>query len=116
MSDSKVVLLVEDEVILRNLQVRFLSRHGYTVIGVSNGEDALEALQNHRIDIAILDVNIGQGPSGLDILAQLKQSHPEIRTIISSGDVESVYNHNKSEQPDVYLAKPFRMEKLLNLL
>lgn len=113
---SKVVLLAEDETVLRNLQTRILTKHGYTVISVENGTQALNIIQSEHIDVAILDVNMGSGPSGLDVLAELKKSHPEIRTIVSSGDVDEIYSHDRSQQPDVYLAKPFRMTALINLL
>ncbi len=113
---SKIVLLAEDETVLRNLQTRILQKHGYTVISVENGTQALDVLESTQIDIAILDVNMGAGPSGLDVLAKIKDAHPNVRTILSSGDVDEIYSHDKSQQPDVYLAKPFRMTVLIDLL
>ena len=112
---TKTILIVDDEAILRTLLERILRRHGYTVIAVSNGERALEVLQTDTVHTVLLDVNM-PGLSGLEVLDTIKTTWPHIQTILSSGDINSIYSHNPKKRPDIYLAKPFRMKALVDLL
>ena len=50
------VLIAEDDEELSNLFQRVLSKNGYSVTGVSNGKEALEALENDYYDIIISDI------------------------------------------------------------
>ena len=112
---SKTILVAEDEGLLRRLIERVLVKNGYTVLLAHDGTEALQLLKLHSIDIALIDVNM-PNVSGLDVLTVIQQQYGNIRTILTSGDVDSVYSHEVSKRPSVYLAKPFRMERLLNLL
>ena len=112
---TKTILIADDEVLLRTLLERVLKRHGYTVIAVSNGERALEVLQTETVHTVLLDVNM-PGLSGLEVLEAIQRKWPQIQTILSSGDIDSVYNHDPTKRPDIYLAKPFRMKTLVDLL
>lgn len=112
---SKTILVAEDEGLLRRLIQRVLVKNGYTVVLAQDGKEALTLLKIHSIDIALIDVNMPE-VSGLDVLMVIQQQYGNIRTILTSGDVDSVYNHDVSLRPSVYLAKPFRMDRLLNLL
>ncbi len=56
------ILVVDDEVeILRALQ-RSLTAHGFEVFTASSGEDALEAIIQHRPDLMLLDLGLPGGP------------------------------------------------------
>ena len=112
---SKTILVAEDEGLLRRLIERVLVKNGYTVLLAHDGTEALQLLKLHSIDIALIDVNM-PNVSGLDVLRVIQQQYGNIRTILTSGDVDSVYSHDVSKRPSVYLAKPFRMDRLLNLL
>jgi two-component system, response regulator YesN len=112
---TKTILIADDEVLLRTLLERILKRHGYTVIAVSNGKRALDVLQTETVHTVLLDVNM-PGLSGLEVLDAIQHKWPHIQTILSSGDIDSVYNHDPKKRPDIYLAKPFKMEKLIALL
>jgi len=114
---SKRVLLVEDEPLLRKLIARVLERNDFTVVSVEDGDSAIQALETQqRFDIALVDVNLGIGVSGLVVLQTIKDRHPTMQTILMSGDVESIQAYNPSKQPTMYLSKPFRMERLVGLL
>ena len=112
---SKMILVADDEGLLRRLIERVLMRNGYTVVLAKDGEEALKQLEKHSIDIALLDVNMPK-LCGLSVLEVIQTNYPTIRTIVTSGDIDSVYSHDAAKRPCVYLSKPFRMERLLNLL
>ena len=115
MTKTKTILIADDEAILRTLLERVLRRQGHTVLAVSNGERALEVLQTETVHTVLLDVNM-PGLSGLEVLETIQRKWPHIQTILSSGDIDSVYNHDPQKRPDIYLAKPFRMKTLVDLL
>ena len=50
------ILIAEDDRELRQLFAHVLSRNGYTVVGVSNGEEALAAMENSFYDLIISDI------------------------------------------------------------
>ncbi|MFZ1954826.1 MAG: response regulator, partial [Desulfobacterales bacterium] len=62
MSDTKI-LIVDDELIMRESLADWLARDGYTVETAASGEDALEKLKTSRFDIMLVDIKMG-GMSG----------------------------------------------------
>ena len=112
---SKTILVAEDEGLLRRLIERVLMREGHTVILAEDGVEALDLLKQHVIDVALIDVNMPKC-SGLSVLEVIQSTYPRVRTIVTSGDIDSVYSHDASKRPSVYLAKPFRMDRLIGLL
>lgn len=113
---SKKVLIAEDEDLLRRLIERVLVKNGYTVILAEDGQQALRLLKDHQIEVALIDVNMPGGVCGLQVLDTIKGEYPHVKTILTSGDVDSVYSHDPAKRPCIYLSKPFRMERLVDLL
>ena len=112
---SKTILVAEDEGLLRRLIERVLVKNGYNVVLAQDGEEALKLLEKHSVDIALLDVNMPH-KSGLVVLTVIQTQYKNIKTILTSGDIDNVYEFDVRKRPSYYLAKPFRMEQLLNLL
>ena len=62
---SHTILLVEDEPVTSLAESRMLRKHGYTVVAVSTGEEAVEtALSKKKIDIILMDIDLGNGIDG----------------------------------------------------
>ena len=67
------VLLADDHAILRDGLARLLVAHGYDVVGsVGDGEALLEKARELRPDVIVTDISMPAGPSGLDVVARLK--------------------------------------------
>jgi two-component sensor histidine kinase/CheY-like chemotaxis protein len=67
MKKEKTILLVEDEVFIAVLQKKSLEKYGYTVLSVSSGEAAIEALIQHPgTDLILMDINLGPGMDGTE--------------------------------------------------
>ena len=66
------ILVVEDERPNRELLVRVLCGHGYSVESVSDGEAALRTLEEKRPDLVLLDVKL-PGIGGFDVCRAIKQ-------------------------------------------
>jgi DNA-binding NtrC family response regulator len=78
------VLIVEDEMRLREMLTRAVREMGFTPAASSTAEAALREADNHTFDILILDLNL-PGMSGLDMLERIRQSQPDLQVIILTG-------------------------------
>jgi two-component system cell cycle sensor histidine kinase/response regulator CckA len=83
---SETVLLVEDEIGVRQLAKRILDKAGYRVLEAANGEDAERLFAGHAstIDLVVTDV-IMPGCSGPELLSRLQARAPELRVLYMSG-------------------------------
>jgi CheY-like chemotaxis protein len=83
---SETILLVEDHPDVRNVVHEMLARHGYTVLDVGNGEDALDLLQHHAspIDLLLTDIVMPR-MSGRDLARQTLMRHPRMQVLYISG-------------------------------
>jgi DNA-binding NtrC family response regulator len=78
------VLVVEDEVSLREQLIRAATDWGFPATPASSGEVAARLNDAHPFDIAILDLGL-PGMNGLDTLARLRQRAPNLQGIILTG-------------------------------
>lgn len=53
---SRTVLIAEDEPLMQDILADYLQFEGYETLIASNGMEVLELLQNHRVDLILLDV------------------------------------------------------------
>ncbi len=112
-SKKKRILIVEDEITIRNLMSEFLSKEGYMVEQASTAEEALHLLDGTTYDLVITDLGL-PGMGGEKFLEELTRRKTGIPIIIASG-----YIHGKKvlENPGHYgvvasLSKPFSVGKL----
>lgn len=75
------LLVVEDDGLTRSLLVDALTAQEFIVESVSNAQAALEAARSFDPDAALLDIDLGDGPSGLDLGHILHQTRPDIALI-----------------------------------
>ena len=66
-----------------------LTKLNYQVTSVSSGEEAVEYLQEHRVDLVVLDMIMDPGMDGLDTYAKILEIHPHQKAIIVSGFSET---------------------------
>ena len=76
---KKKILLVEDDLLIREMYESELIRAGYQVTACSSGEDGIKALLKDHFDLALLDIML-PGINGLEVLKQIKQ-HPQTKNI-----------------------------------
>jgi len=78
---QRSVLIVEDEPFVRGLVADKLKSDGFTVELASSAAEARKITANKDIDIVVLDIDLGSGPSGLDLGLALSKIHPEIALV-----------------------------------
>jgi DNA-binding NarL/FixJ family response regulator len=79
---SKRVLLVEDEDFTRAAVASFLESMGYGVHAVATAAEALEALDTHDPHAMVTDLDLGPGPSGVDLAQRVIQDRPWVGLVI----------------------------------
>ena len=117
--DSATLLLVEDDPVIRVFLADNLIADGYELIVAETFEDALEALERERPDLAVFDVHLPDG-SGLDLLRRVRGADgvasrldPTLPVLILSGAAEELDRLRGLERgADDYVVKPFSYAEL----
>lgn len=78
------LLLVDDEIAFAANLLKLLSRRGYEVTAVHDGESALRAVEEREFDVVILDQNM-PGKDGITVLRELKKKQPHLEVVILTG-------------------------------
>jgi PAS domain S-box-containing protein len=107
------ILLVEDELDLRNVSAEFLSALGYSVTCASSGPGALDLLDAAgQIDLVITDVVMPK-MSGREFADQLLQARPNTRLLYVSGYTDDIVLQNGiSKEGMFFLQKPYSLKQL----
>lgn len=107
------ILWADDEIDLLKPHILFLKTKGYEIATVSNGADALDMLDDGDISLVLLDENM-PGLSGLETLARINQSHPDIPVImITKSEEENIMNQAIGNKITDYLIKPVNPMQIL---
>jgi len=111
----EILLLVDDDDMLRNLGRQMLGRFGYEVLTAANGEEALDVYQRHPrgIDLVLLDL-IMPGMGGAKCLAQLLRLDPRIKVVMISGYVPGdEINNALTAGACAFFSKPIDLKEML---
>jgi two-component system response regulator HydG len=102
------ILVVDDEMMMRNLLKKILSKDGFKVVLAEDGEDALRILGNSKVDLIICDMKMPV-MSGFELLKIVKNKYPRIGMIMMTGygDAYSVKDALLLGA-DEYITKPFK--------
>ncbi len=107
------ILWADDEIDLLKPHIMFLKNKGYDVTTVSNGRDALDALDHDHFNLILLDENM-PGLSGLETLTRINQAHPDVPVImITKSEEENLMNQAIGNQIADYLIKPVNPNQIL---
>ena len=107
---AKSVLIVDDEVIIRDLCSKALK--GYQVFQAGNGEEALKVFQKGEIDVILTDVMMPK-MGGIELLKRLKEIEPTVVVIVMTGFAEKdiILNALKADADD-FITKPLNLLQL----
>src|SRR5215213_4865029 len=110
------VLVVDDEVELKNALVEMLNAQGYTAVGYTSGGDALRALRGHNFDMLLSDLMMPE-MDGIALMRAALEVDPHLICIIMTGQgsIQTAVDAMKVGAFD-YVLKPFRLQALLPTL
>ncbi len=110
--DKTKILIIDDEMIMRESLAGWLKRDGHDVVSAASGEDAMQILKNSRFDILLVDIKM-EGMSGLDVLRLVKESDPDVAVVMITayGSISTAVEAMKKGAYDYFL-KPFDPDAL----
>jgi len=111
--DGQSILVVDDIKTQREISCSILDMLGYETKAVSSGEEAVEYVKTHSVDLILLDMIMDPGIGGRETYKRIKKIHPNQKAIVVSGfaetdEVMAVRNLGASQ----FLKKPFTIEKI----
>ena len=110
---GETILVVDDEPLVRDLLVQFLSLRGYRALGVKDGPEALSMVEQVPPDLILLDLFM-PGMDGVEVLRQLRQrEYPGGVIIITGSHDEERLDEAWAVGPQEVIGKPIDLEQLL---
>ena len=108
--------MVDDEDALRRVLSEELTRGGYQVIQVADGEAAISTLGKNKFDLVLLDIampNIG----GIDVLRHIQKTYPAIKVIMITGFADLKHAMEAKEFGAVdFISKPFAISDVVDTI
>jgi DNA-binding response OmpR family regulator len=116
MSDSPLILVVDDDSDTRSMVRIILENNAYSVVEAENGRIAVEKLTTINPELMLLDINMPE-MNGYDVVVQLKQK-PETQNIpiimlTAKSESEDLITGYKDYAVEYYITKPFTTRQLL---
>jgi CheY-like chemotaxis protein len=113
---GETVIVVDDDQLVRDLLVQFLSLRGYRARGVKSGPEAIAMVEQSPPDLILLDLMLPD-MNGVEVLRRLrdKQVNSAIIIVTASYD-EELLQDAWSLHPQEVIAKPIDLEKLLAII
>lgn len=104
---------VEDEENLNHLIKNYLEHEGYEVLSFTNGEDAVKHVHD-EIHLWILDIMLGEGMSGYDLLKKIREVDDNIPVVFTSARDQELDKIIGLEMgSDDYITKPYSPKELV---
>lgn len=109
---NESLLVVDDELSLRELTKEILNTQGYNVICADNGKNALKILENHPIDLIISDVIMPE-MAGYQLATMVNQLYPHVKLLMVSGySDKQQFAHIDERFSQNILRKPYEFDTL----
>lgn len=112
MPEKVKILIIDDDIAIRDSCSQVFIKEGYSVKEAKDGMEGLHYLKKEFFHVVLLDLKL-PGIDGLEVLSKIKEETPETPVIIITGyaTIQSAVGAMKREAFD-YLAKPFNPEEL----
>src|SRR6266436_96102 len=105
-----VILVVDDEVIVRDIVQRILTKEGFAVLAAADGAEALELFQTFpdTIDLLLTDIDLPR-LDGFQLAKRVRLQKPEVKILFMSGKLDMVTETMLAN----FLPKPFQPNTLV---
>jgi CheY-like chemotaxis protein len=109
---AAVVLMVEDQALIRYAIAELLREAGYTVVETASGEEAIAMCKSDlSIDIVFTDIQLIGSASGWDVAECVRADRPNVSVLYTSG--KSI-DHGRCIPGSRFLAKPYQYHDVVN--
>ncbi len=108
----KSILIVDDELLIRDLLYDFFSERNWQVTVCESADKAMEQLKNRRFELVIVDLKLPES-DGISLIGKVKAFFPDLPILIVTGfpSLESAIAALRLKVED-YIVKPFNINKL----
>ena len=107
------ILLVEDEIIVALDLQEILESAGYTVTVTHNFHDAIDAVKKFKPNLAICDINLGNGKTGIEFSMEAKLLAPKLEVIyVTAFSDQKMVESADATDPFNYIVKPWNEEQI----
>jgi len=116
MYENKKILVVEDELKIRNVISMYLKKEGFSVLETGDGLEALSLTEKEKPDLIILDIML-PGMSGYEVCRKIKSNEDTkdiIIVILSAKGQEWEKSEGYQVGADLYEIKPFSPRQLID--
>jgi len=116
---TETILVVEDELVLREMARDFLVNCGYRILEAGSGREALQIWWQHRaeIDLLLTDMKMPEGVSGMDLAEKMLAEQPGLRIILTSGYSDDVVSPEILARTNArFLPKPYSYTDLTRMV
>jgi len=112
----KKIIVVDDELLLRDVMYDYLSSQGYEVFSAADADKAIEVIGTTEPHLALIDIKLPK-LSGIELTRMIKQNYPSMYVIIMTGypSLETAATAMKNGASE-YIIKPFRLDELNKLI
>jgi CheY-like chemotaxis protein len=116
---SETILVVEDELVLREMARDFLKDSGYRILEAGSGREALRVWGEHHseIDLLLTDMKMPEGVSGMELAEKMIVKHPDLRVIFTSGYSDDMVSPEILARNNArFLPKPYAYTDLTRMV
>ncbi|ASA57378.1 hybrid sensor histidine kinase/response regulator [Vibrio gazogenes] len=116
---EKCILIVDDNHSIRNLTAILLEKQGYHVIQASNGQEALETMETHEVDLILMDIEmpILDGIETTSTIRRSQKPYRHIPILGHTGDTNTpTLKRIRNSGMNDYIIKPADTDNLLDKL
>ena len=114
-SGSPIILVVEDESLVRQMSADELAEAGYQVLEAGNSQEAIAILESGvRIALLFTDVNMPGEPDGLELARQVHDRWPRVRLLVTSGGART--DPKDVPEDGRFISKPYSLRRLCSVV
>jgi len=116
MPNKNCILVVDDNNSLRRVLSKELSENGYVVLTAANGREAINLVEDEKIDLVLLDIKMPE-LDGFEVLKYIKRKFPLVKVIMLTAYAD-LKNAMKSKKlgADDFASKPFDLADLFSTI
>lgn len=110
--ENPSILVVDDELLIRDLLYDFFRDQGWDITVADNGQKALDIMQEKQFDVVLTDLRM-PSMDGMTLTNQVQQDYPDVPVVIMTGypSVDSAVAALRTRVAD-YITKPFNVNDL----
>ena len=107
------LLVIEDELEVIDVLKDYFKHHGVEVLSAATGEEGLTLLEQKKPDLVLLDMKLGAGMSGMEVLRKARALHTKTQiVVVSAVDDENVSNMALGLGASGYVTKPLTLQTI----